>query len=81
MKKSKIEGVNLNSYGGLLSLILSNGGCLNAYENQDGEMVTLVRGISDSGALYVSKRTLQNNNHTRINRYYEDGTCEEFFVN
>lgn len=75
-----IEKLNVNSYEGIRALIMANGGCINAYENEEGELVTLIRGITDDGIEYVTKKTLQNNNHTRINCYYEDGTTTETFM-
>ena len=76
MKKAYMD---CNSYEGLLKVIRDNQSSVNAFENQDGELVTLWYCINPVGIKFVKKRVLQNNGHTRIQNYYEDGTFEEMY--
>lgn len=71
--------INYNSYEGLLKVIEQNRSSINAFENQDGELVTLYYCIANDGMKYIKKRVLQNNNCIRVQNYYEDGSSEEMY--
>lgn len=70
---------DFNSYEGLLDVIRKNGSSINAFENQDGELVSLYYCVSSDGMKYIKKRVFQNNGCTRIQNYYEDGSSEEMY--
>ena len=76
MKKAFMD---CNSYEGLLNIIRDNQSSSNAFENQDGELVTLYYCIANDGMKYIKKRVLQNNNCIRVQNYYEDGSSEEMY--
>lgn len=47
------------------------------FVNEQGEYVTVHRGIDEGGA-YIEYKTYQNNGWIRINREYNDCTTETF---